>query len=770
MLSRYWALSALGVLGFLLVVQEAWAQPPSCTVRLELVPRGALKEGLQGKLILRRDQDEGEPLILEAKVGASATAILPCESTWEVTADFPQTWAPRATVPAKANQVSRIALWPLGRIAGTVKLADKTAKLPKTISVTTIAPRSPKAPPDLPKGKLDCPLKEGRWECSLPAAAFDLVLSLEGFIPQYRWDFQVPAGKPADLGVMEWRRGASVAGWVAVEDGKLDVESSRARLTPLLGPGGGEPRIAEKIQSTTAEARVGKNGFFQFVGVSPGNYSLEVTQPGFAPGQVHPIEVWPQKESFLREPVVLKRPIQLEIAISPAADWLGDPWQVLVFRASDTSANSEKTVYRGPVDAQGIVTIKGQPPGRFSVQVSDKLGNRIASREVQILGPADAYQAIEIDVLTVHGTVKIGKEPLAATLWFGGRYGAQRVKMESDPEGNFHGILPKDGWWRIDIESAEPRLNSRTKVKVTADRQKRAEVDIVLPATHLFGRVLDDQGKPVRSAWVGLSTDEDSLRAETDDAGNFEFQGIPEGLAQAAATLSSVQGKWTSDTAVVFVREGADVGPIELRLRKTKRLSGRIQSSRGPVLGAGVVVLPLPPAPMFGDSTRTELDGSFAAQVPDAASNVAVIVSPPGYALKAFPVAASESSQDLTVTRDGGSLQVSLPPKSEDVEKEGVSLWVFQDGLPLPPDELYRWAAGHGQDHVIEGGQGILIPELAAGHYRVCLAARAALAQWQASGWTAPLAKCAAGQLTAGGTLRLDLSGVDRNLPAGAGN
>jgi hypothetical protein len=459
----------------------------------------------------------------------------------------------------------------------------------------------------------------------------------------------------------------------------------------------------------------------------------------------------------VREPVVLKRPIQLEIAISPPRDWLGNPWQVLVFRASDTNASFDHTVHEGPADLQGLVSIKGQPPGRFSVQVSDKLGNRLASREVRVSGPADAYQAIEVDVLTVRGTVKLGKEPLVATLWFGGRHGDPRVQMESDHEGSFHGVLPKDGWWVVAVDSEEPRLNSRTKIKVTADRQKRAEVDIVLPATHLFGRVLDDQGRPVRSANVNLNTDEDALTAETDGAGNFEFRGLSEGLAQAAAKFSSVQGKWTSDIHAVFVREGTAVGPIELRLRKNKRLSGRVQSSRGSVPGAGLVVLPLPPAPMFGDSTRTELDGSFSAQVPDTAGSVAVIVSPPGYALKAFPLTMSDAAQDLMVTGEGGSLEVSFPAKSEETEREGFSLWVFQDGLPIPQGELYRWAAGHGHDYVVEGGRKVLVPELAPGQYRVCLAARAVQAQWWASGWTAPLAKCAAGQLTAGGMLRLDL-------------
>ena len=757
-----WRRLAPPVLCFLSLLpstQTARAQSLDCTVQFELIPKGTLKEGLQGKLTLRRTESEEEPLTVEARIGAPAHVTLPCSSTWEATADFPNAWGPRATIVAKADapQVSRIALWPLGRISGSVKLEDKTAKLPKTISVKTIAPRSPNSSPDLPKGWLACPLgANGRWECSLPAATFDLVLSLEGFIPQYRWEFQVPVGKTADLGVMEWKRGASVAGWVAVEDGALDAGSCRARLTPLLGPGGG-PRIAEKVQSTTVEARVGRNGFFQFVGVGPGNYSLEISQPGFAPAKTFPIEVWPKAESFLREPVVLKRPIQLEIAISPATDWLGNPWQTLVFRTWDTGSGSD-AVYDGPTNAQGLVTIPGQAPGRFAVQVSDKLGNRLASRDVQVSGPADAYQAIEIDVLTVRGTVRLGKEPLSATLWFGGRHGESRVKMESDHEGSFHGILPKDGWWRVDIDSTEPRLNARTKVKVTADRQKRAGVEIALPATRLFGKVLDDQGRPARAALVSLETDDGGSTARTDESGEFDFRGLPEGLAQTAAKLSSVQGTWTSDRSVVFLRDGSDTGPIELRLRKSQRLSGKVQSSRGPVPGAGVVVLPLPPAPMFGDSVRTELDGGFVAQVPATAANAAVIVSPPGYVLKVFPVVTSEAVPDLMVTREGGSLEVSLPPKPEDVEKDEVSLWIFQDGLPIPPDVLYQWTAGHGQDYAIEGGKKVQVPELAPGNYRACLAARAALPQWQASGWTAPLAKCAAGQLTAGGSLRIDLS------------
>ena len=52
----------------------------------------------------------------------------------------------------------------------------------------------------------------------------------------------------------------------------------------------------------------------------------------------------------------------------------------------------------------------------------------------------------------------------------------------------------------------------------------------------------------------------------------------------------------------------------------------------------------------------------------------------------------------------------------------------------------------------------VLVPNLAPGDYRACLAAQAAIVAWEASGWSSSLAKCTAGQLAAGGFLELDLS------------
>jgi hypothetical protein len=758
-------MKAIIVVGVVLLAEPVRAgalEPCTSSVKFEFEPKGPITPGLAGKLVLRQLEEQKEkkdPLKLEARVGAPVVAELPCLSKWQVTLAVPGVWGAGATVEAGergATLTSRMTLWPLGKLAGGIKLAEKDTPVPKLLRVTTLAPRLP-ARQDVPKGAMSCPLdKEGRWQCPpLPATAFDLVISADGFVPQYRWQVKILPEKTTDVGAVLLKRGASVAGWVEVEGGEIDAEC-RARLAPMLGPGTGA-QIAEKLRGTVIEAPVRKDGFFQLVGVAPGNYALEIQQKGFATATVYPLEVWPQLETFLRQPITLRRPLQVELAINPPLDWLNRPWKVAVLRASDAGGGFSDEVFNGSSDDQGIASIPGQSPGQFWVMVSDALDNRIYSEKFKVAGPEDSHRAIKLDLITLRGEVTLGKEPLVAELWFGGRFGSSAVKMESDGDGKFHGVLPRAGWWRVEIASSEPRFQTATKIKVEADSQGRAAAEIHLPATRVFGKVLDDGGRPVPAANFSVSTDTDLVMTKTDESGTFDVHGLPEGLAQAAAKFSSGEGEWTSDRLALFLRDGESVGPLELRMRKSKRISGTVQSSRGPVPGAGITVVPLRPTMMFGDSVRTELDGTFTANVPGPTTTAAVIVSPPGYALQAFPLVVGDVPQPLTVSGPGGDIEILFPEKSEEVEKGEISLWVFQNGLPIPTSALNYWIQGHGTD-ISDAGKKLVVPALAPGEYRACLAAQAVFVAWEASGWSSSLAKCATGQLTAGGALRLDLS------------
>ncbi len=199
-------------------------------------------------------------------------------------------------------------------------------------------------------------------------------------------------------------------------------------------------------------------------------------------------------------------------------------------------------------------------------------------------------------------------------------------------------------------------------------------------------------------------------------------------------------------------------------MRQETKLSGSVRSARGPVPGAGVTVYGIRPSLMGGDSVRTEMDGTFTAHVPAPAQMADVMVSAPGFGLKAFPlVVGAGTAQPLVLEEQSGELTVLLPTPSEE-PKDATTLWIFQNGLFLLKQALFQWTSAHGREPVSEAGKrqkSLNVPEMAPGEYRACLAAPAVLVPWQASGWTAPLAQCVSGTLAAGGTLRLDLAKPD---------
>ncbi len=469
---------------------------PVATVRFDFKLRAANRLTPKGFLHLRPAEGEGEGIDLPVS-STAVIALLPPGTSWEATPDLPGFWSPRKSFTTGEPGTERIQpmdLWPLAKIAGRVEVLEKGSRLPAKLSVTTLAPPSRLKRSEAPKGLLDCPIDEkGEWSCQLPAATFDLVISAAGLIPHYRWNVEMPPGKTLQLGTFNLKPGASVAGWVVVEDGALEPVGCIARLAPLAAS---SPRDSIGLAQTVTERKVEKDGFFQFTGVAPGIYRLEILQPGFAPAQVSPVKVWPRAESFVKEPVRLQRPLRLDVSLSPPLDWLGKPWRLEVLRSSESPGQLAHQVFGGSVGEDGQVSVSGQAPGTFHFTVLDSLGNRVHSeRDVVIAGTADAQRTLQVDVVTVRGKVTLGREPLAATLWFGGRSGAESVKMESDETGRFHGILPQRKVWTVAVEAQEPKLDTRARVEVKPGRTGWADITIALPDTRVFGRVVDETGQ-----------------------------------------------------------------------------------------------------------------------------------------------------------------------------------------------------------------------------------------------------------------------------------
>lgn len=733
-------------------------------VRFQLQVQGEASSPPSGELWLRPLARPDQRFVFPVE-SAAVEAVLPTPGDWELALILDGFWAAREvfSVPDDRGQpvLQSVEVWPTGRITGSFRLDDVDAAPPRRLEAHFETPAVSENRKRGPSGTVHCSVGQvGDWSCEVPAGILDLTLRAASYVPRYRWGVRVEPGKAIDLGRLTLVHGASLVGWVEVEEGAFDPDRCRVRLTLLQAPGGQREK-ARRMQGVSAESKVNERGFFQLGPVAPGSYVLTLEHPGYAPAKLFPVDLWPGSETVLKAPLLLKRPIELEVQLDPPNDWLGQPWQLQILRASDNSAGFDQApVFSGPVPHQGRLSVEGQAPGTFWVRVLDSPGNRIFSDTDWVVeGPEDAERLITIDLVSISGGIELGDEPLEAFLAFGGENGAVRVELASDAEGAYEGILPRGGTWRVDILAVDGSLKTYAEVEVLPDEGGHAEVDIHLPDTHLTGKVVDTEGRGVAGAsvWVAGAHGEASL--DTDGTGSFELRGAPEGPTQLRARLGLRDQVLTSDRTLVHLLDGQTTGPVVLSLEANKPVTGRVVSELGPVAGAVVDLVALDPPLPFGTSVRTGVDAVFSAQVPRQIRSLAAVVSPPGHALGAFVLRAEEEGTALNVAKEGGVLEITTPYTLEEARSRDLAILIAQDGLALPLNTLVRWARGHGA-RVLSGSQ-LQIPALAPAQYRVCFTHLQAAGEATATINTHGADGCAEGYLDAGGILQLELPLID---------
>ncbi len=701
-------------------------------------------------------RDEGsEPIRRSISGTQAATLVLPGGSEWELAGELPGFWVRRQLVTvARGSGPQRVVLnlWPLGTLRGTLRLADKKAKLPGEVVVRTLAVPEVVGRPASPAGSLNCPVsEEGEWSCQLPAGKVDITLVAEGFVPYYGWGVEVPPRGLKRLPDFELRKGASVAGWVAIEGSQIDPESCIARLVPATSCRA-TPGEAVRSIAASVEVKVGGDGFVQFTDLAPGRYALEIRQPGYATATVSPIEVLARRETFLAEPVILTAPLALSLEIDPPLDLSGKPWLVRVYSLANSAANggASKTVYDGPADGEGRLVVKELSPGEVSVDIDDAEGNRIFDSRT-ILGPwelvTSATRRIEIPQIPIEGRLTLGEEAVAAILWFGGKAGAQRVRLESDEEGRFAGILPREGLWRVKVVAEKPRLDTELLATIHPSRSGAARVDLELPDTRIFGRVVDPSGKPLVATRVLALSDENTVSnsAETDASGDFELRALP--ATDVELSVYERSPPCQAWARLPLLTEGVEIGPIELRCSAMKQVHGVVTSSRGPVSGALVSLNARPPASGGGQATSGP-DGSFSLSVPADVTAANVFWSAVGYGARSREVTVDEAPLRLALDEAMGVITVNIPFAPEDYLRTRLRVALYLGGIEIPP-RLVPTRSSPGSGGVVSR---VELSELGPGDYAACFVPVASLPSGASSG---ERISCDAGRLEAGGRLTL---------------
>jgi len=749
LVATFWMVSSAGARA-----AEPAPLPVQAHIRLVAkVPRGP---DINGHVELRPYRSEGENLTVAVENAQVAPAALPAGSAWLATPKIPGYWGRPVLIEARQEaSLSRVAieLEALGKLSGRF-VVPRGEALPRRLEIRLVSSPKTLRSRRPPRGSLTCPVgKDGSWVCEVPAAEVSVMISAEGYIPLYRWSLAVEPWQERALGKLPLRRGASLSGWVEVAGGEIDSKTIRARLFRRVASGTGTlERTA--IEGAAFEAPVRTSGFFQFAGIPTGSYELVVEQAAWAPARVRPILIETDEPVLLGEPVLLEPTLTLELRVSPARDWLDRPWSVAVRRPAEAGLDSPPApVFAGQSPEDGLITLPGQSPGVFRVTVSDSLGNKLANEEWVVTGPISATREVAVEVVPIRGTVSLGEEPLAATLHFGGRFGALRMEVETDARGAFAGVLPRAGRWRVDVEAFEPPVDTRVHAEVENRQGQVVTLEIRVPDTEVFGRVVDAGGSGVAGANVSAMTSESVIRVSTSADGRFRFRGLPEGRSVLSAEVARAPRDVVSRPVAVEALTRVAVGPVELRLSETTELFGMAVSPGGPVPGAAIQLRAA--EVWMWETTSTDLEGRYRATLPATAERVHAVIAAPGYGLRTVEMPVPQGPLDLFLSREQGGLRLSLPVASEEVERSSLALTVFQEGVLLPFPVLTRWAESHGVR--VQAGEPLSFPGLAPGHYRACLSRRPAVLPWELSAWMAANGGCDEGFLTPGGELHLDL-------------
>ncbi len=744
--------------------------PPAC-VRFELAAKSGLSlpkpKSWQGTARLL--DPETTEVLEEKPASAGGTVVLcaPAGRTVDAALEIAGLWIRRQSVklgdPGSLTAVE-LKAWPLGTLTGQLVAEGKDH--PRAVRVTTLPARGSRLGAAPPPGQLVCPADpKGKFVCELPAAQYDLHVAPGPFVPIYLTGVQIDPAGSRDLGTIRLRRGASVAGWVAVEGARFEPSKTRVRLRPKATSGAPpDPRAAAQRERAELVVAARGDGFFQFVGVPPGSWELEAEQAPLAPARSTHLKVEPEAETVLPEPLILRPKEALALRIDPPLDWSGRHWKVTVrSRVEGTDRLESAVAFDGTADADGGVRIATAAPGRFSVSVNDARG-QIFYSNLRFDLAAGEEKPIEIRWVDVSGRVRLGDEPLAARLWFsfGGRELAGEP-IESGEDGKFELVLPFEGLWPVEIESTKHGVRAQVAANVEADRDRRAHLDLPLPDTRLFGSVSFDGGKPAPGAMVFIAAEgggTGDFLATADAEGAFSFRGLPAGRLAVSAELRDGEGTYTAPAATISTGAGGEAGPLRLTLRRKVKWSGRVISPQGPVAGAVISAWPLSGASGIWARAGSEADGTFTFDGPAESGPLVIVARAPGFALRAFVRAAGTEPMMLDLSPEAGDLEVALSWMS-DRASMGYQLAFFEDGIAIPYGNLLaRWAMAQGANAPIPsdgGGTSIRIPSLHPGRWDVCALPSHDLAFRFATGSEAPKADCAGGQVKAGSTLRLEV-------------
>ena len=623
------------------------------------------------------------------------------DGNWELSIRSPLFWASPAVV--SAGQPASLVLWPAGEVRAIAKAADRGVKISELR--IAFAPVMGAAPDEYPSGVSVCGLDGEQARCVVPAGICDLRVLSTGYAAEFRWQKKIAAGKLLDLGPVMFRRGASLIGFVSAARG---VDADMAEVVVVAEPRGSAMDAKTRRYSTRANAR----GFFQIAGLIAGDYVVFAEAKRLR-SEDRPATILEDRNAELRSPLILDWPRRIALTITSSRNNNTSRWRVRLLRIFPEAGRAEDAL-TGVADKDGNWNAE-VVPGQYLLQISRGDGSVWHSADVEVAA-TDVYRSIFIPVTTVFGRVRLGDEPLSdAKIVFGSERESEQIRFVTNTDGEFQGEIPEktaDGplTWRISVTSENPSVQRASDYVATKNDDGSLTFEIELPRTVVRGRVVKDDGMPERATVTLRSPDGQVFeQAFAGSDGRFELHGFEPGIYRIQASAF----QRSSDIMDIQASEN-ETKEVEIVLRKTVRVIGRVQSRSATGLSAKLIALQREVRTTFIPSATTDAEGRFELILPPQTRSFDLVVNAPGFAVSTGRVVIQDDKAlTLTVDQIGGSLTIIVP--------RGAEAMIRHDGAEFLAGFLVAEAGGTVQEG--ENTDSITLPNVEVGEYAICLGA-----------------------------------------------
>lgn len=669
---------------------------------------------------------------------------------WQLQARSPGFWSAPHTVDGPPAAPLRLEVWPAAEVTLSVHLPP--GQQPPGQLEVVLTPAQEELSTQPPGATVHCPLEDGRVKrCVVPAGSWHLRLQAGGFAPHLLWSITIPPQGLVELGQVEFRPGATLAGRVE-GPAQLALEAVTVEITPARPDTalGGQGRRA--APALTRQVGVNPWGYFALPGVEAGAWVVRARHPECSAPPLTVTINPPQGLMELPRPLTLLCPAALTVIVTPPESIPAGGLGVEVYRW-DPHEEAETPAAAGEVPSGGGWRSPPLPAGTYLVTLSSPSGGTLATQEAALAGE-DVEVEIPLRLLVVSGRVLEGRKGLAAKLEFTTGDGAT-ASAQSDEDGHFSATFPRPGSWRPFVRLGE----GRQLLALPAAEVKAGEtLTLRLPLTRVRGEVRQGDGlTPAPAAQLELLGPDGALAATAtaDRAGRFELRGVPTGRL----TLTASAEERRSRPLELELSTAQEIQVI-LVLEEGETLRLRVVGAGGPLAGAQLLAWGADAAGRLLPAAAAEAvagaDGMAAVTLPPGVARAGVAVLAPGFALHETPpqpLPPPGQVVEVRLEQSGGTLL--LDPH---LFRDDHAPLLFQDGRPLVVSGMLgMWAALHGRPPV--AGQPWEIPMLPPGRYRLC---RLTPAENLAvlSGQALPRAAACSqeGVLAPGGTLRLSLA------------